>query len=301
MSVKGVMTNAVLFLMCIPHAFAQLEDPSVPLIPASNSSAGVGMGNQRPGDLFPGVIESDRPRTVFERFEMNRALIKFPSDFDRPAPAGAAGTVSVSELRHPLSKDGAALVQKAQQLSRAGKQAEAIEVLRELLTDSASAGYARSLLGIEYLKMEDFKAASAHLKIAVTLMPWLPANHSNLGYALCRMGDRQSGEQELRAALNLDRRNPKTNFLLGVILLDKGLPEARDHLRLALNAVKRAHLALAVFYARRGEKEPARNAVKEYIQGDGSVASNEVDKFVAYAASLAAPASAFGFPSPLSQ
>ena len=292
MSVNSVMASAAFFL-CVSQASAQLEDPLIPSPSPMPSSATV---YQRAGDIIPASIEAgERPHTAFERLEWNRARTQpVPIDSNRKL---AAGSVSVSELRHPLSKAGAALAQKAQELSNAGKHAEAIEVLKQMLTDSSSAGYARSLLGVEYLKMGDITGAIPQLKMAVTLMPWLAANHSNLGFALCRTGDRQAGEAELIEALKLDSSNPKANFLLGVMLLDKNAPEARNHLQVAVNEVSRARLALAVFYARLGEKGPVQAEVDAYVQSR-SVVSADVEHFVAYAAALAAPALAFGFPSP---
>jgi tetratricopeptide (TPR) repeat protein len=146
------------------------------------------------------------------------------------------------------------------------------------------------------LKIGEIDAAIPELKDAVTLMPYLAANHSNLGYALCRSGSRAAGEQELREAIKLDRNAVKTHFLLGVILLDRGTVEARDHLLLVHNGLGRARLALAVYYAGHGENAAAQEELQAYLRLDDSVDSTEAENWVARTAALLKPASAFGFP-----
>src|SRR5690349_24814147 len=93
------------------------------------------------------------------------------------------------------------------------------------------------------------------------------------------------------------RSNPKTNFIFGILLLDKNAPEAESHLRKALNAVSRAHLALAVFYARLEKRKSAQDEVDSYIQSAQPAVPADVERFVAYASPLPAPATAFGFSS----
>jgi len=242
---------------------------------------------------FPPDDESgDRPRTPFERLEKTmRVAAATP-----PEAALAPGKVSVAELRNPPSRMEANLLVRAQRYAAAGDHVSAIAALKEALQESSSTAYIRSVLGVEYLKLEDFHSAITHLKAAVGLLPSLAANHSNLGYALCRVGDRTAGENELREALKIDGTTAKTHFVLGVILLDKLTTEARGHLLLAANEVSRAHLALAVYYARLGEAASAQDEMQRYIQTTRPVAPYEVPNWVARAAALATPSFAFGFP-----
>jgi hypothetical protein len=110
------------------------------------------------------------------------------------------------------------------------------------------------------------------------------------------VGDRTGGEAELREALKMDGATAKTHFVLGVILLDKLTSEARDHLLRAANEVSRARLALAVYYARRGETASAKEEMTRYAQATSPVDFSEVESWVARAAALATPTYAFGFP-----
>jgi Flp pilus assembly protein TadD len=213
-----------------------------------------------------------------------------------PEVSLAPGKVSVAELRNPPSRMEANLLERAQRYVLAGDHAQAIATLKEALRESASTAYIHSVLGVEYLKTEDFHSAITHLKGAVALLPSLAANHSNLGYALCRVGDRTEGENQLREALKLDGSNAKTHFLLGVILLDKFTSEAREHLLLAVNEVSRARLALAVYYAHRGETALAQEDMERYIQATHPAASSGLPAWLARAAALETPSSAFGFP-----
>jgi len=235
----------------------------------------------------------ERPHTTFERMEKNMRMVSAPS---KSEPSGAPGKVSVAELRNPPSRAEANLLQRAQRYAAAGDHAQAIAVLKEALQESSPTGYIRSFLGIEYLKIEDFHSAVTHLRAAVDLLPSLAANHANLGYALCLVGDRIDGESELRQALKIDGTTAKTHFVLGVILLDKLTSEAREHLLLAVNEVSRARLALAVYYSRHGETASAQEEMQRYIQAVGPVDASELAKWVARAGALATPSFAFGFP-----
>jgi Tfp pilus assembly protein PilF len=191
---------------------------------------------------------------------------------------------------------GASLIQRAQQYAAARKHTKAIEVLKEALVEGSALAYARSFLGVEYLKIGDLHAAIANLRVAVTLLPSLVANHSNLGYALCQTGDRKAGEQELREAIKADGTAPEPHFVLGLILLDRGATEAKSHLLVAQNTVGAARLALAVYYQRRGEMGAAQEELKEFIQLNHSLSVAGLTNWTSQVASLIRPTSAFGLP-----
>lgn len=209
------------------------------------------------------------------------------------------GTISVAELRHPPSRAELIAVQRAQPYVATREHAKAIKILEKaLIADNTAMPYVRSLLGIEYLRSGDLLTAVIHLKEAVVLLPSLATNHSNLGYALCQLGNRQDGQKELRDALRIDRNNPKTHFVLGLLLLDRNTPEARDHLLLAKKQVITARLVLAVYYARLGEAEMAHEELGGYLQANPQIDSGAASYWVANTAGLSYPSSAFGFRKP---
>ena len=242
---------------------------------------------------------NDRPRSNFDQIERTLAGTSARTDVE---PSTPAGTVSVEELRHPLSHAGAKLLQQkeAQRYGAAGQHERAIEVLQHGLEDPTAKGYVRSMLGAEYLKTGNMDAAVANLREAVELLPWSAADHSNLGYALCMSGRTEEGEGEIRQAIKLDRNAPQPHFLLGIILLNRATPEAQDQLRLAVNGMSGARLGLAVYHARQGQASEAEQQLEAYLQqvrpADAKRMVKEAQEWLAQTAALKQPATGFGFP-----
>jgi tetratricopeptide (TPR) repeat protein len=135
-----------------------------------------------------------------------------------PAGTAPAGTVSVEALQHPLSHKGARLIRRAQQFSATGDHVKAIAELRLALNERSAIPYAHSLLGSEYLKLNQVPDALEALEQAVKLMPRSAINHSNLGYALYLLGDIERAAREVRRALELDHNNEKTRRVLSLIV-----------------------------------------------------------------------------------
>ncbi len=190
-----------------------------------------------------------------------------------PAPTQIGPTVSVEELRHPLSGKGRRMIDRAQRYSRSGDYSKAIEELNQALKEPSAVPYARMILGYVYLKLRRVPEAVQELEEVTVLLPRLPAGHSNLGYALCATGKPERGLQEVETALALDSRLLKARFLKGVILLDR---ESREHdgwenLQLAQREVPGAHLALALYYARHGQNEAAQQQLQDFARKDVNV------------------------------
>jgi tetratricopeptide (TPR) repeat protein len=138
-----------------------------------------------------------------------------------PQAFQAAGTVSVEQLQHPLSRKGEKMLHRAKNFSAMGDHGKAIAELRLALGERSAIPYAHSLLGSEYLKINQVPAAIEALEQAVKLLPRNAVNHSNLGFALFLMGYADRAEQEVRRALDLDRalgqNNEKTRHVLSLI------------------------------------------------------------------------------------
>ena len=120
------------------------------------------------------------------------------------------------------------------------------------MEDPTTAVYAHGLLGKEYLRQGDFRLAVENLTHAVSLLPGSAAMHSDLGYALFLGGSQRDGEREIRKALALD---PDVPAIQGLLLLNRSAPlrDIQEHLLLAQNSIRNAHLALAILYAREGK------------------------------------------------
>ena len=257
--------------------------------------AGLPAPARDPATPFATSVEEtneERPHTTFERMERNFNRAKFPSDEESHAPAG---TVSVASLRQRISKAEVDLIQRAQKFARDGKHSQAIEFLKKSIQKTSPMPYVKSALAAEYLKIGDIHSALVYLKETVTLLPSFAANHSNLGYALYRMGETRGAERELREAILLDHNPPQAHFLLGMILLDRATPDAETQLRLAENEIADARLALAVYHAQRGEPDSVQESLLSYLRANPSLNPQSAAQWVAAAAALAQPSSAFGF------
>jgi Tfp pilus assembly protein PilF len=243
----------------------------------------------RASDSDPG----DMPRTAVERAQWTLAKAStFPSDHE---PHAAPGTVSVGELRNPAPKTELSLMQQAQRFANSGDHATAIQVLKRGLAEGSPMAHARGMLATEYLKTGKIRAAIAQLQVAIQLAPSVAANYSNLGFALCRLGDTENGERQVRQAIRLDKDQPKSHYLLGLILLDRGTPEARDELLLARNEVSAARLALAVYDEHHGQMDEAERQIQAFLRMSPSADPAGTEIWVAATAALERPASAFGF------
>jgi Tfp pilus assembly protein PilF len=176
-------------------------------------------------------------------------------------------TVSAEELRHPLSRKGRKLIEKAQDYARAGDDSHAIEELDVALKEPTAVPYAHSVLGAEYLKLHQIRKAIAEFEAAVHLLPRSPIDHSNLGFVLCVGGQTVRGAGEIEKALSLDQGLLKARFLKGVMLLDRGSPyrAAWEDLEAAQREIPIAHLALALLYARHGESFAAQQQLRGYV------------------------------------
>jgi tetratricopeptide (TPR) repeat protein len=233
----------------------------------------------------------------FEQLE--RAAIEnslSPETSRDPSLREPPGTVSVDQLRHPLSGKAGRLIENGQKFSKAGDYQKAIGEFRQALNEPAAVPYAHSLLGTEYLKIGDAPAASIELSEAARLLPGVPANHSNLGYAYLLMGKRQAAERELREAIKIDHTSPQPRFLLGLLLLDGGTTEAADYLNFAEKLLLKARLALAVFHVRHGQPEAAAQELRAYLGSKWAEDGARAEKWLTWAAEAERPSILFGLP-----
>ncbi|MCU1340171.1 MAG: Tetratricopeptide 2 repeat protein [Bryobacterales bacterium] len=247
---------------------------------------------ERYGDV-PDDVTAERPHTLFEHWEQTLTKSS-PQQFASSGPA--TGTVSVDQLRHPLSGKGERLIEKGQHYAKAGDHTKAINEYKHALDEPSSVPYAHSLLGIEYLRTGDPSAAIVELNEAVRLMPRVAANHSNLGYAFLLTGKRDMAEGELRLAIKLDQDTPQARYLLGLLLLDQKSSEAAESLGLAQRIVKNARLALAIFHVRHGEPDAAKQDLRAYLGAEWPQAGAEAERWVTEAAQMERPSAMFGIP-----
>ena len=144
------------------------------------------------------------------------------------------GSVSVAELRNPLTGEARKQIQTAQGLLNEGKREEAIELLEAALEIPGARPYALSMLGAQYLHLGAVSVAAHTLKMAVDALPGHAANHSNLAYALGLSGNLEAAVGHARKAVQLDPSRATARYVLGWVLLYQGeTEESLHHLRLA--------------------------------------------------------------------
>ncbi len=175
-----------------------------------------------------------------------------------PGSQERGGTVSVEELRHPMSHvhgvRGAALL-------IGGRASEAIPELEQ----------------------------------AVQLFP-IPGNFSNLGYAYLMNGKTERGEELVQRAAALPNSPLQTHYLMGLLQLDGVAQSARPctDLERAQNLMPRAHFALAVCYTQEGKKGAADGQIRKVLGPQNDSSFDFWKKWVNRVAAQPAPASAFG-------
>jgi len=222
-----------------------------------------------------------------------------PDSHQDPLPSSApAATVSAAELQHKLSSKALKLLTTAENHAHAGNHAKAIEELRQALAVPTAAPYAHSLLGSEYLKAGRIEEAVRELQEAVIVLP-TAINLSNFSYALWLTGEAEWAELEIRKSLALEHDAPQAHYVLGVILLDKSGNdgEALHELQIAARGVRSAHLALALYYAHKGEEDPACQHLREYLGPERAAHFPEAEGWLGAAASRPRLGLALGFAS----
>jgi len=138
-------------------------------------------------------------------------------------PQAEDGTVSADILRHPISEKARKMLRKASETMQAGSHQAAIEQLLDVLSKyPESAAFAHSLLGVEYMRTEQFRAAADSLERAAAMLPHDAVNRYNFGLSLVCSGDYERGEREVRRALQMDPNNRTMKAFFGVLLQLKG-------------------------------------------------------------------------------
>ena len=214
---------------------------------------------------FGDTLQDEEYLTITEHLNSNPRVRPIPSPQPNRFSSASLGTVSVEELRHPLSRRAERQLDQVQRDIRKGDHSAAIRKLTDLEDDSSAKLVVAGMLGTEYLRLGRFGEAIPYLEYAARLQPSSPGNPSNLGYGLCAAGQAERCEEEVRAALSLDRDFPPARYLMGVILVGRGDPRALAHLRFAEKDVPAAHMVQALYYAEHDEMDLANQQMLAYL------------------------------------
>jgi len=264
----AALTRVFAFLICISAA--------------SLTVAGQVPRAEIPGNQvrFSDAVQDGEYLTLTDRLNSSRRFTPDPPAQSDRFSSASLGTVSVEELRHPLSRKAEGQLEQVQRDIRKGDHMAAIRRLTDLQDDPSAKLVVAGMLGAEYSALGRFSEATPYLETAARLQPSLPGNHSKLGYALCASGQVERCEAEVRAALLLDGNLPQARYLMGIILVGRDDPRALEDLRFAEKYVPAAHMIQALYYALHGKADLANQQMLEYLGPQDAASLPEAQRWV---------------------
>ena len=135
------------------------------------------------------------------------------------------------------------------------------------MAQSPEYAQAWSNLGAQYLQLTQVEAGISALEEAARLMPEEALIHTNLSYAYHLSSRWDRAETEVRKALQLDRNYMRAHYVLGQLLLLRGvnLEEAVENLKVAREEIPRARIVLANYYLRNAQEAAAEQELRAYM------------------------------------
>jgi Flp pilus assembly protein TadD len=245
----------VAFVFVIAPAFAQ--NPA--MVPADRDEIRPTEPLWEKGGLpRQSIADSDGLQPLSAHFDLPNPTI---------TPTTGAPTVSARQLRHPPSKAAERAFAEAKRDAAAGNHGKAIEELRRAVAQSPEFGQAWTNLGVQYLLFGQTEAAIPALEEAARLMQDEALIHTNLSYAYSLAGRWDGAEAEARKAVQLDKNYARAHYVLGHLLLLRGmnLDEGVENLRMAREEVPKARLILVSYYLQTEQKEAAEQELRAYI------------------------------------
>jgi tetratricopeptide (TPR) repeat protein len=206
----------------------------------------------------PTIAESDGSQPPGAHFDLPTPTI---------TPATGAPTVSVRQLLHPPSKAAERAFAEAKRDAADGNHGKAIEELRRAVAQSPEFGQAWTNLGVQYLLSGQIEAAIPALEEAARLMQDEALIHTNLSYAYSLAGSWDRAEAEARKAVQLDKNYARAHYVLGHLLLLRGMnfDEGVENLRMAREEVPKARLILVSYYLQNEQRAVAEQELRAYI------------------------------------
>ena len=164
-----------------------------------------------------------------------------------------------------------ALYKKALEKSEAGKNGEAVELLKSAITEYPQFGLALTELGVQYQRLDQLDKAEESLKSALEITPDAFTPLVNYGIVLVRLKRYGEAETELRLALKQKDQSAVAHFYLGRALAYSGkFDEAKKELDVSITLggddMKEAHRYLAGVYSALGDKQRAATELETYLR-----------------------------------
>jgi len=184
---------------------------------------------------------------------------------------GAAKTGVFNAEFAKVPANALATYKKAQQSELAGKNKEAIDQLKQAITEYPNFMMAYNDLGVLYMKANDLNKADEALKTALKISPDSANPLLNHGIVLALMGKFDLAVADLELALKQKDQSAKGHFYLGQALANlRRFGEAEQHLTRAValggDEMKDAHRFLGIIYLQRGEREKGVTELETYLK-----------------------------------
>ena len=161
---------------------------------------------------------------------------------------------------------------QAWQLAGSGHQAEAMQVLRQILTQSPNDADARLLLGSLLSEAGQHQEAIGELKQAVRLRPRSAEAEVALGEAYSSSGDRPAAQRSFQQAVTLDAKSSVAHLDLARVLIEsEQFDAATAHLDRALSTLGQdsdaanAHYLRAKVYSAHNDAGQAASQLRQAI------------------------------------
>jgi tetratricopeptide (TPR) repeat protein len=161
--------------------------------------------------------------------------------------------------------------EKARELSQAGNNKEAIEQLKQAISEYPNFMLAFNELGVQYLRLGELDKADEALAKALKLAPDSVTPLLTHGILLTLQGKFNLAVTELQTALKQKDQSANGHLYLGQAFANLGrFPEAEIHLRRAIelggDEMADAHRFLGAIYFQRGEREKGVAAFETYLR-----------------------------------
>ncbi len=227
--------------------------------------------------------QKSRLGTLLERVEAQGTAVAPGADDEALERLRALGYVGVGGVRQapaglPDPKDKVAdreQLLEAEDLLRAGRQAEAVARFDAILARDPGSRFAALRSGVALLKAGDLERAVARLQKAVALGPHRAEARYALADALTRRGDPTRAAEQWAELARLQPRRFEAWFNLGLALIDAGRPaDAATALTSALEITPhhpRGLLELARAQVRAGRRDAAAASLAEALRLDSSL------------------------------
>ena len=188
-----------------------------------------------------------------------------------PKDSGAGKTGVLNAELANVPQNALASYQKAMQSAQAGKNSEAIDLLKQAISQYPNFMLAYNDLGVLYRKANDLKQADEALRSALKISPDHALPLLNHGIVLAMMGKFEPAVNELESALKQKEQSANGHFYLGQALANLGrFGDAEQHLTRAValggDEMKDAHRFLGIIYWRRGERDRAITELETYLK-----------------------------------